>query len=546
MKKFKNDNGKKIIIVMSVLFCTIILIIGTTLAFFTQSDTKEIDNVVTTNINGTLLFDDNNDYMLGNFIPVNEEDVLSFASLTDKCKYQEDMYACNLYQFTITNDSNVAQELIFTLDVKENEFSNLYYNLIEDSIDNITINSNYINSKVLIDGTGEKEMYNGVVLNPKEFKTYTIVYYVKNLSDIDQTGMDAGKQFYANIRVDSITTGTYAGTIMEAEDCYDYDLIEDNDTNREQYGDLLDSLIGTYKLTTFKGIEENGNPKSECGVKKEGLYYSVTVPSKLKDEEGNEINVSTLGNTLFIGLDLSNGSMTHKSYINNIIIDDKIEVIEDGEKIDSYTSIGTFAFMGCDFTSGYVENYVLTIKLPSNLKYLGYGSFGFTPIDSLSIPPKVETINEIFGESEIFLKNLTFEGALEGTSLLTTIGESAFYGSNIESLVIPASVKTIGDKAFSSIELKSLTFVGADNNKSKLEAIGEYAFHGHALETNSENPLILPSSITTIGNEAFTTYSANLEKFKNILFMGTRTNLNKLGTNWYYSSHTTVTPYVEE
>ena len=94
-----------LIIGVSILFCTVILIIGVTTAYFTQSDTKNMENIVTTNINGTLLFDDNNDYMFGNFIPVNEEDVISFASKSsDKCKYQEGMYACNLYEFTITND----------------------------------------------------------------------------------------------------------------------------------------------------------------------------------------------------------------------------------------------------------------------------------------------------------------------------------------------------------------------------------------------------------------------------------------------------------
>ena len=71
-KELNINNSKKLIIGVSILFCTIILIIGTTLAFFTQSDTKETGNIVTTNINGTLKFYDNNDYMFGNFVFVNE------------------------------------------------------------------------------------------------------------------------------------------------------------------------------------------------------------------------------------------------------------------------------------------------------------------------------------------------------------------------------------------------------------------------------------------------------------------------------------------
>ena len=128
------------------------------------------------------------------------------SKATDKCIYQDDMYACNLYEFTITNNSDVTQELIFTLDVKENGFGNLYYNLLESSINEITTDSKYKKTKIYIDGIGEKEMLNNIVLGPKDHKTYTIIYYVKNLSNVDQTSMDADKKFYANVRVDSITT----------------------------------------------------------------------------------------------------------------------------------------------------------------------------------------------------------------------------------------------------------------------------------------------------------------------------------------------------
>ena len=69
------NNSKKLIIGVSILFCVVILIIGGTFAFFTQSDTKELGNIVSTDINGTIGFEDNNDYMLGNLIPVNVGDI---------------------------------------------------------------------------------------------------------------------------------------------------------------------------------------------------------------------------------------------------------------------------------------------------------------------------------------------------------------------------------------------------------------------------------------------------------------------------------------
>ena len=67
MGVFKNDNSKKLIIGISILFCTVILIIGGTLAFFTQSDSKDINEVVTTN-NLSLDYDDKKDYMRNNLM----------------------------------------------------------------------------------------------------------------------------------------------------------------------------------------------------------------------------------------------------------------------------------------------------------------------------------------------------------------------------------------------------------------------------------------------------------------------------------------------
>ena len=69
-KELNTNNSKKLIIGVSILFCAIVLVVGTSLAFFTQSDSKEIGNVVTENINGTLKFYDNNDYSLVILFPL--------------------------------------------------------------------------------------------------------------------------------------------------------------------------------------------------------------------------------------------------------------------------------------------------------------------------------------------------------------------------------------------------------------------------------------------------------------------------------------------
>ena len=59
----------KLIIGVSIVFCTIILIIGTTIAYFTQSDTKETGEIVSTD-EVTLKYNDSN---LGELVEIMDE-----------------------------------------------------------------------------------------------------------------------------------------------------------------------------------------------------------------------------------------------------------------------------------------------------------------------------------------------------------------------------------------------------------------------------------------------------------------------------------------
>ena len=95
------------------------------------------------------------------------------------------------------------------------------------------------------------------------------------------------------------------------------------------------------------------------------------------------------------------------------------------------------------------------------------------------------------------LKSVTFQ---EGSEL-TSIGERAFYGTDLKSIEIPASVTSIGGSAFSGSSLGSVTF--ADG--SRLESIGAWAFYNTGLTS-----IEIPASVTSIGERAFASCS-NLE-----------------------------------
>lgn len=97
---------------------------------------------------------------------------------------------------------------------------------------------------------------------------------------------------------------------------------------------------------------------------------------------------------------------------------------------------------------------------------------------------------------------------------VTAIGESAFNNSGITSVVIPDTVKSIGEKAFYSC--KKLTNVTIGNN---VTSIGKDAFYS----CPELKDIVIPASVTSIGETAFNglstiKYSGTLQQWLNITF----------------------------
>ena len=205
-RDFNNDNSKKLIIGVSILFCTVILIIGSTTAFFTQSDSEDTGNIVSVE-QLTLDYQDNIDYMRSDLISINEEDLGKAYNKTgdEKCKDDLGYNVCSIYQFTIYNNSDVSQSLIIDLIPKANSFHNLKFNLKD-----ITNNKEIMNNvKLIYLSEGEINLLKNITLNNNSNNTYELTFYIENKSEEDQSGLDADKRFGANIRVNSVTTGNY-------------------------------------------------------------------------------------------------------------------------------------------------------------------------------------------------------------------------------------------------------------------------------------------------------------------------------------------------
>ena len=156
-------------------------------------------------------------------------------------------------------------------------------------------------------------------------------------------------------------------------------------------------------------------------------------------------------------------------------------------------SIDDYAFYGC---SG-----LTSIEFPASVTSIGPSAFeGCSVLTSIEIPASVTSISAGAFYNCTGLSSVTFAPG----SKLESIGDVAFAlngnsNGNLTSIVIPASVTSIGVSAFMfRTELTSVTFASG----SKLESMREMAFALTGL-TSVE----IPASVTSIGTSAFNSCS---------------------------------------
>ena len=524
----KSNNSKKLIIGVSILFCTIILVIGATTAFFTQSDNSELGNIVTTDIDGTLLYRDdyeeNNLYNRQGLIPASLDVVLNTYKRVDtenKCLAQNNYAACSVYRFSIKNNSNVSQELIMNLNPTANSYNNLKYLFFELKDSNILQLSE--NPVPLENGKYDSiPLVENFTLTPNEERVYELVFYVENQNYAQD---DAGKTFGAGISINSITTGAYVN---------------------KQYGTTCWNVDQTdpTKLISFNGILDDGSIDESCTgyvdvieTKDNVNYYSVTIPSTFG---GNDIK--TIGNMLLnvVSKDINGNiiGLNNNVNINEIIIQEGIEVIEDG---NISTQTGAFIGIGGDMANQKPDpNRTLKITLPSTLTHIGASAFPFAALREITIPENVQELGDFSFHTT---SNLT---KVKLNNNLKTIGQSAFGYSNITTtadtpLIIPASVTTIKSNAFANnSKLTKVIFEDSENNPSYLNTIEDYAFSDCDLTYPETSPLLIPSSVEEIQEYGF--YNDGVDsntKLEAITFGG---DTSKFSLSWYNSALTKLNP----
>ena len=211
----------------------------------------------------------------------------------------------------------------------------------------------------------------------------------------------------------------------------------------------------------FRYLLESDTKTATLFPKREGKYSGdIIIPEKVKGNDGNDYNVTSLGASCFEGC----------KNLTSITIP------------SSVTSLGSACFAGC---SG-----LTSITIPSSVTSLGARCFGgCRGLTSITIPSSVTSLGSACFAGCSGLTSITIP------SSVTSLGDDCFDEcSGLTSITIPSSVTSLGDDCFH--ECSGLTSITIP---SSVTSLGDGCFQ----RCGGLTSITIPSSVTSLGNSCF-------------------------------------------
>ena len=273
---------------------------------------------------------------------------------------------------------------------------------------------------------------------------------------------------------------------------------------------FFDSDTMDYKVTSIRWN----------AFKDEGDVTSITLPETI-DSIGNSAfaysgitsitlpkSVKKIGTSLFEGC----GSLQSAIFLMDSLPDLPYHTFCSCTSLDSlqlpkfYPGIGAQAFYQCPLTAidlpegllcildeAFEGSKLTSIKLPNSLQTIGKRAFYQAPLRSIEWPDSLETV----GDAAFAMCKL--EGEIILPTSVKNWGKNVFYAnSNIENVVIPDGVITIGEGAFTSCN--GIRYIHFGNT---LTDIAPLAFEGLVREGKLVESISIPHNVKTIGERAF-------------------------------------------
>ena len=242
--------------------------------------------------------------------------------------------------------------------------------------------------------------------------------------------------------------------------------------------------------------------------------------------------ISTLTEIVFedsINLsELSEGMFDSCNSLTKVTIPASVEVINNRAFADCQNLTTVNYQSGSKIKSiGTIDKTNTNVK--NSLRGTSYdGAFAQTSIKNIYIPSTVETIGDYAFGMTPFVESIEFES----NSRLTEIGKYGFYAVSYykpisSSLILPESLTTLGDYAFAYSGIQSISI------PSKIEVISEGAFNCSQLTS-----IVIPNTVKSILDGAF----ASISSLTSVTFES-NSILENIGTyepddeNWMYYSY---------